>query len=171
MLLGEYGLSFDDPGAREFVATMQATLDALGSGSIYWNSRLRDPWSPWAEDGSAGIGLPALAHPYARAIPGTPVSMASDEATHGFRLTYNTTAQQPSVAGLPEKDTVEIWLPGEWYPNGVEVSSSVPEGAWSWDWDAGSGILSVTAAQVCGRQDIEVTPARRDRGEPGPPHG
>ncbi|MBS1905869.1 MAG: cellulase family glycosylhydrolase [Actinobacteria bacterium] len=156
LLLGEYGLSFDDPGAGAFVARVQATLDDLGAGSVYWNATPADSWSPWAPDGAPGPGLDALARPYARAIPGVPVGMRAERTRRLFRLQY--AAGSDPAPGASAEETVELWLPPRWYPHGVDVACSpAPEG-WRWHWDAPTGSLTLHAPPVVGPRLIRVMP-------------
>lgn len=167
VLLGEYGLSFDDPGAAAFVAQVQATTDDLGVGSVYWNASLDDSWSPWNLDGTPGAGLAALARPYARAVPGTPAGMSADPATRRFRLQYATDAGVATRAAGAAADvapnaaapeTVELWLPARWYPHGIDVACSPDPDGWRWEWDAASGSLTLHAPSVVGPRLIRVSP-------------
>lgn len=143
IILGEFGLDTTLPGALDFVERIYATATEMGAGVSYWS---RDPgsWGPYEEDGTARNLVPALDHPYPRAVAGTPTSWRG--GPERLELTYRPDA---SISA-----PTEIYLPVRTFPNGAQVS-----GGEAANWDAGTRILTLRAPETPDETTVTLTPA------------
>lgn len=127
IILGEFGLNTERPGALEYVDKVVSDMAGAGISSVYWS---RDPgsWGPYEEDGTKRNLIDTLRRAYPRAVAGTPLSWGTEDGE--FALTL-----------LPDGDVTaptEIFLPPEEFPNPLVRGGEIES------WDPESGILEVT---------------------------
>ncbi|OUS03780.1 hypothetical protein A9Q81_06510 [Gammaproteobacteria bacterium 42_54_T18] len=136
MIVGEFGGSDHVKGFRDYLNDTLNMFDMMGSGWAYWSN---DPggWGLLDEDRKETPKVDHLVRPYPRAIAGQPIAFSFDFDTKIFSLEF---AEKDGVIG-----PTEIHLPDRHYPNGWRISSSDPQGRWSYDWDAHRQILSLTS--------------------------
>ncbi|MGW0735169.1 cellulase family glycosylhydrolase [Streptomyces sp. NPDC002851] len=142
VIIGEFGLDVNLPGAMTYVERVQRMADEMGAGIAYWSN---DPgsWAPWEGDGKPTRLLPVLDRPYPRAIAGDPVAYVWDAA--GKRLTVRWRGR-PAVTG-----GTEIYLPERHFPDGARVSGGHQE-----SWNPKTRTLTVSSGP--GMHDVGITP-------------
>lgn len=152
MLIGEFGLSWQMPGAREWLREALEVADQTGSGWAYWSYEIDDGEGSWGLATTTGEETPhvdELVRTYARAIAGQPTSMSFDPDTNHFEVTFE-------EAGV--EAPTEIFVPDRRYPGGFDVTSSDADGTWSQSWDPDKQVLSVTSDPGEAEHTITVVP-------------
>jgi hypothetical protein len=105
----------------------------------------------YADGAPKEVFFPHLARPYPRVTAGELRSFHFDEASSVFTMEFD------NRAGLAP--AVEIHVNADLhYPDGFAVSSSDPEGAWSYSFDAAAFTLSVTCDPDSPGHVITVAP-------------
>ena len=152
MMVGEWGLTRpEDPGMDLFVADSLATLDRRTSGWSVFNWCRGDGYCPIDADGNDRDGMGQIFQPYARAIAGAPTSSVWDPATNALVVKYrDNAATGPTEIFLPETRA---------YPDGWKVLTSAPDGTWTWDFDAETGVLEVDIPDAGTDYAVCVVPA------------
>ncbi len=138
IILGEFGLDTNKPGAINYVKKVYAVADSIGAGVAYW-SRDNGSWGPYEEDGTARNLVAALDRLYPRAIAGTPHSWTLDGDNLELTLTPHPDITAPT----------EFQLPTTGFANGAEVT-----GATITNYDPETRILQV---EVRGTTKTTVT--------------
>ncbi|MFD4179555.1 cellulase family glycosylhydrolase [Rhodococcus sp. NPDC058514] len=144
IILGEFGLDTTLPGALDYVDRVYATAAEIGAGVAYW-SRDDGSWGPYEEDGSARNLVPALDHPYPRAIAGTPTHWSADPDR--LELTFR---PDPEIAA-----PTEVYLPRRTFPSGARVDG----GAEVLSWNEETRILSLRGHESADGVTVTLTPA------------
>jgi endoglycosylceramidase len=138
MMVGEFGLSEDRPGALKFLHETLAMYDKITSGWFYW-SYDRGSWGLQDQEGQELKKADVLVRPYPRKIAGTQPHFSWQPGQRTFSLSFIS-----AVANHPPPAT-EVYLPPRVWPagwrlinNGVEISHS---------YDSATSILSIQAKQ------------------------
>ncbi len=152
MLVGEWGIAHPDAGGMDqFVADSLRTLDDVTSGWSVFNWCAGDGYCPIDAAFADRPGIEQIFQPYARAIAGAPTSSDWDPATGLLRVRYTDNAAT---------GTTDIFVPeSRRYPAGWQVTSSAPDGAWSWTFDETTGVLAVTVDDTGAAHAVCVQPA------------
>jgi endoglycosylceramidase len=136
----------------EHLEEVMEVADSRTSGWAYWAYDRGGGWDLIAFDGSEKDKVDVLVRTYPRRIAGKPLRYSYQPASRVFELHF---ADMPGVTG----PTV-IYLPARrFYPEGWQVTSSDPDGAWSSEWDPDRELLSVTADPAQDRHTISISPA------------
>ncbi|MCA9530509.1 MAG: cellulase family glycosylhydrolase [Myxococcales bacterium] len=132
--IGEWGVTGVN-GSQLLLAKVLDMSDQLMIGWTYWSM---DPGgygfvdapvpggdsSTWVENDKADL----LVRPFPQAVAGQPISFGYDTDTRVFTLKFDT---KPGVKG-----PTEIFVPvARHYPEGIELTSTDPDGTWSWKMD------------------------------------
>lgn len=132
VILGEFGLDTNLPGALDYVGDVYEIAAKHGFGVAYW-SRDDGSWGPY-EDGQKRNLVQALARPYPRAVAGKLGQVTATSSRLEFDVTPDSAASEPT----------EVWLPPTFgniaaddeTVNGVDV-----QGAEVVDWDGKNRVL------------------------------
>ncbi|QKJ18144.1 cellulase family glycosylhydrolase [Microbacterium hominis] len=138
VILGEFGLNTELPGAIDYVELMYETSDASGFGVVYWS---RDPgsWGPYDAEGEPRNLVEAVSRPYPRAVAGDLRSWEVGPDVLTIRL---------GAAGGGDIDggrsgggaaVSEAYLPADGFPDGAEIT-----GGEIVAWDAATGVIGFT---------------------------
>lgn len=153
MLIGEFGLSWGMPGAREWLREALKVSDEIGGGWAYWSFETDsgpDNWGLISPTGEETPHVNELSRTYARAVAGYPESMQLDPDTNTYRITFKETGVTAPT---------EIFVPAaRHYPDGFRVTSSDPDGAWTQSWDPDRQIVTVTSDPSQPSHTITVEP-------------
>ncbi|MBK6578889.1 MAG: cellulase family glycosylhydrolase [Sandaracinaceae bacterium] len=126
IVMGEWGLDMNFPGATRFVDELLQMSDEMMVGWAQWSW---DPNGGWSMFDQGGEGEPRwverplleqLVRTYPLRVAGEPVSIAFEPATAELRLVFE------SRAGV--RGDTEIFVPRRRYPEGFEVVVSDEEG-------------------------------------------
>ncbi len=145
--IGEWG-GADQPRMDVYVQEVTAMADRLMAGWAYWSW---DPggWSPVEADGTTiSANGRRLLRVQPRAIAGTPDDFAWDPAQRSFKMAW---AERSDAVG-----PTELAVPGELFPEGVEVrldgrSARV-------DWDKDRSVLRLAPDRGRAHHDVCVAP-------------
>lgn len=129
VILGEFGLNTERPGALEYVEKVLTEMGGAGISTAYW-SRDAGSWGPYDDEGNARNLVSSLNRPYPRAVAGTPLRWAAADGELTVEMIPD------PVLGVP----TEIYLP----PG--EFIDPVVRGGQIVSWDAGTGLLEVDVA-------------------------
>lgn len=141
IILGEFGLDTNLPGAIDYVEAVYAMTDDMGAGVTYWS---RDPgsWGPYESDGTARNLVAALDRPYPRLVAGDPLNWESTTGRLELTLVPNENISAPT----------EIYLPPKQFKTTPKV-----DGARLVDWDADSGIALLEISGKVSAKTIIIT--------------
>jgi endoglycosylceramidase len=133
-LIGEFGVTDAVVGGPEHIRDVADMADRALSGWAYWEYN-SDAFGFLRADGTEKPKAAALVRTYPRAVAGKPLYVRYDAASHDFALAFAET-------GVP--GPTEIYVPSaRFFPQGFEVYTSDPDGAWSSTWDADREVLSI----------------------------
>jgi endoglycosylceramidase len=135
--VGEYGITWETPGAAEYLRDLQNLFDFYGFGSAYWEYARGDSgFGVEYPDGSERPVVDVLVRPLPRRVAGDPVRFGPAALSGSWQLTW--------TGGRQIDAPTEIFVPaGRHYPNGFEVRSSDLPGRWDYEWDETTEILRV----------------------------
>jgi hypothetical protein len=135
--VGEYGMSWELPGADDYLSDLQALYDHYGFGSAYWEYvRGNSGFAVEDPEGNERPVVDVLVRPIPRRISGTPVTYGYAPFTRRWRITW--------TGGRDIDTPTEIFVPASrHYPDGFSVRSTDFPGSWDWDWDEETEILRV----------------------------
>ena len=149
VLIGEFGLATNHPGADAFLRDALAMADATTSGWAYWAYE-DGGWGPFDRDGNETVVAEALVRAYPRRVAGNPIAYGFDPEARTFALVWD---EKPGVRGA-----TRIFVPADrMYPNGFDVAVSDPGGLRS-RWDPERQILTVRADRHESRHVLLITP-------------
>ena len=114
MVVGEFGLGEDQPGALEFLQDVLPMFDAITSGWFYW-SYDRGSWGLQNSEGEENKKADILVYPYPRKVAGMEPRFTWRHAEKVFTFSYH-------VDGMHALPT-EIYLPPRTWRNGWELNS------------------------------------------------
>lgn len=142
IILGEFGLNTERPGALDYVETVLSEMGRAGIGTAYW-SRDDGPWGPYDSDKQPRNLVDVLNRPYPRAVAGTPLRWEiGDDGALTLEMIPDPELEVPTVFYLPPEEFSQPRV------NGGEVLS----------WDPDTGLLEVEAAAPSnGEGVVEVT--------------
>jgi endoglycosylceramidase len=152
LMCGEFGMNPDIAGQNAYLWQSLQMFNRSLSGWAYWE------WGYVSQHLAAEDQKPSyktyideLAQPYPRAIAGAPLAirLARDPATLEIEF-----LPDPRVAA-----PTEIFISSKrWFPNGFVVTSTDPDGAWSYTYDQAHDVLSVTGDRHAAWTQITVAP-------------
>lgn len=122
MMVGEFGLNEDQPGALDFLRDVLEMYDKTTSGWFYWSY---DPgsWGLQNQDGEENLKANFLIYPYPQKIAGVQPSFSWQSDKRVFSLTFfaiDTNVLQTEIY-LPPRSWPDGW---ELINQGVEISQS-----------------------------------------------
>lgn len=144
IILGEFGLNTERPGALEYVETVLSEMSAAGISTAYW-SRDAGSWGPYDENGEARNLVAALNRPYPRAVAGTPIRWGVEDGALRLEMIPDATIDAPT----------EIYLPP------TKFTDPLVRGGERVAWDDETGLLHVTVTP----SPDPVTLTIQERGE------
>lgn len=141
LVVGEFGMVSAAGGVADYMRDVTDLFDEyLASWTVWcWH---HDNTQFGLVDGAGenkAVFFPSLSRPYPRATMGRVRSLAYDQDAVEFTIAFANVATGPP-------DT-RIWLP-EVFGDDVEVWCSDAAGAWSWEFDAATRELTITANPV-----------------------
>ncbi len=145
IILGEFGLDTDQPGAAAFLAKVVATAEDMGAGWLYWS---RDPgaWGPYDDAGAPRNVVEVFATP-------TPVAVA------GTLLDWDTTSEELTIRWRPAAGVTTVRVPTtSWGLLEPVVTSET--GVRAVRWDPRSGTLELGTSGSAEVVEVRVTPRR-----------
>lgn len=147
---GEWGGPADQDRFDTYVADVMAMADRQHAGWAYWSW---DPggWGPLTGDHDVSANGELLFRVQPAAIAGTPADFTWDAATRTFTMTWT---ERSDAAG----PTI-ITVPATLYPDGVDVTMTDDDGAWSHDWDPERSRLTIEADRTADEHTLTITPA------------
>ena len=154
LLVGEYGIDPASPVANRWITAELDLQDRLRAHSTFWlwEEISSGHWGLYdgeSADGGERVGRThALSRVYARAVPGTVVEHAFDDAANTLRLRYQARGNAP----------LELFVPPRRYPDGFVLRCdgrplALPR-------SATSGVVQVRCGRGSGERLVEVDPAR-----------
>jgi endoglycosylceramidase len=147
MMVGEFGLDENKPGALAFLTKALNVFDNIASGWTYW-SYDRGGWGILSQEGEEMQKAEVLERPYPQKVAGTQPEYHWNPVDKVFTLSYETTTSKlPTEIYLPNRHWPEGW---QLVNQGVEIESSFNEE---------TRVLSVTAKEA-GLVKIEIVPAK-----------
>ena len=122
LMVGEFGLSEDKPGALDFLMDVLPMYDAITSGWFYW-SYDRGSWGLDNEQGQENKKTDILVYPYPRKIAGTQPQFKWDHRQRVFSLSYraDNLSHLPTEIYIPPRTWGNAW---ELTNHGVEITQS-----------------------------------------------
>lgn len=142
VILGEFGLDTNLPGALDYIRHVYSVMDEMGGGVAYW-SRDNGSWGPYEDDGSTRRNLvPVLDRSYPRAVAGTPHSWTSADGRLELAVTPDASISEPT----------EFYLPASEFPDGADAQGAEVTG-----WDADTRILQVEISGEGKRTTVVLT--------------
>jgi hypothetical protein len=128
-MVGEFGLSEDQPGALKFLDDVLEMYDKVTSGWFYW-SYDRGSWGLQNEAGAEHRKADVLVRPYPQKIAGAQPRYSWQPQQRAFSLSFNT------AEAFDSSLTTEVYLPPRAWPDGwrlinhgVDISHTYdPEG-------------------------------------------
>jgi len=153
LLVGEYGIDPASPVANRWITAELDLQDRLRAHSTFWlweeiSSGRWGLYDGESADGGERVGRThALSRVYARAVPGTVVEHAFDDAANTLRLRYQARGSAP----------LELFVPPRRYPDGFVLRCdgqplAVPR-------SAKNGVVQVRCGRGSGERLVEVEPA------------
>jgi endoglycosylceramidase len=153
LLVGEYGIDPASPVANRWITAELDLQDRLRAHSTFWlwEEISSGHWGLYdgeSADGGERVGRThALSRVYARAVPGTVLEHAFDDASNTLRLRYQARGSAP----------LELFVPPRRYPNGFVLRCdgqplAVPR-------SAKNGVVQVRCGRGGGERLVEVEPA------------
>ena len=153
LLVGEYGIDPASPVANRWITAELDLQDRLRAHSTFWlwEEISSGHWGLYdgeSADGGEHVGRTrALSRVYARAVPGTVVEHAFDDAASTLRLRYQARGDAP----------LELFVPPRRYPDGFVLRCdgrplAVPR-------SAKNGVVQVRCGRGGGERLVEVEPA------------
>jgi endoglycosylceramidase len=139
MMVGEFGLSEDKPGALDFLRDALAMYNKTSIGWFYW-SYDRGSWGLQNQDGAENRKADVLVYPYPQKIAGTQLSFGWEPEKRVFSLSFN------ASAGSGQSPTTEIYLPPRSWPEGWKLVNQGVEISQSFDPE--TNILSIQPRQA-----------------------
>ncbi len=153
LLIGEFGVTDGLPGGLDYLADVLDLADRLTSGWTVWDYEPSTGGYSFIDGARAEKPekLALLDRPYPRAVAGRPswIRFVREEAL--FAMAFR---NEPGATGV-----TEIHVPERHYPAGFQVLSSDADGTWSWSFDAGTRVLSVSADPATPTHVVFVLPA------------
>jgi endoglycosylceramidase len=154
LLVGEYGIDPASPVANRWITAELDLQDRLRAHSTFWlwEEISSGHWGLYdgesADGGERVARTHALSRVYARAVPGTVVEHAFDDAANTLRLRYEARGSAP----------LELFVPPRRYPGGFVMRCdgrplATPR-------SAKDGIVQVRCGRDGGERVVEVEPAR-----------
>lgn len=137
IILGEFGLNTDRPGALDYVEKVLAEMGEVGISTAYW-SRDDGSWGPYDEEKNPRNLVSAMNRPYPRAVAGTPLGWGMDGEEFVLHLDSD-----------PALGTTEFYLPPGQFPN------PLVRGGEQVLWDPDSGLLEVRT-ETLGETSIAI---------------
>jgi endoglycosylceramidase len=138
MMVGEFGLNENQPGALDFLRDVLAMYDKTTSGWFYW-SYDRGSWGLQNQDGEENQKAGILLYPYPQKIAGTRPRFSWQWEERIFSLSFN------AVTVNEQSQVTEIYLPPRSYPEGWKLINQGIEISQSFDSE--SNILSIQPQQ------------------------
>lgn len=114
MMVGEFGLSEDEPGALKFLDAALKMFDQITSGWFYW-SYDRGSWGLENQEREELQKVDVLVRPYPQKIGGTEPRFCWYPEDRIFSLSYN------SVTSDDSSNATEIYLPSRAWPGGWKL--------------------------------------------------
>ena len=147
---GEWGGPADQDRFDTYIADVLAMADRQHAGWAYWSW---DPggWGPLTGDHDVSANGELLFRVQPAAIAGTPVDFAWDAADRTFTMTWT---ERDDAAG----PTI-ITVPATLYPDGIDVTMTDDDGAWSHDWDPERSRLTIEADRTADEHTLTITRA------------
>jgi hypothetical protein len=136
MMVGEFGLNEDKPGALDFLSESLAMFDNITSGWFYW-SYDRGSWGLENEEGEELKKTGVLGRPYPMRIAGTQPVYSWQPEQRIFSMSFS------SAPSRDHAKPTEIYLPPRAWPEGWELINHGVE--ISYAYDKSRYILSVEA--------------------------
>lgn len=137
-VLTEFGVSPETEGYDLYLRDLLQSLDEQSAGWFYWgyDRYEHNGFAMLWNDGTETPITDHLVRPYPRATAGKLLRYGFDPVTRVFEMTFENRA---GTTGGTEIFTAASRV----YGGGFQVSSSDPDGTWSYDYDAGSQIVRV----------------------------
>ncbi len=148
LLVGEWSM-LNWYGLQDRIIFFDDTLrmfESTTSGWAYWDCGFffREPFPD--------VIQPMLTRPYPRRIAGAPVSRSYEEATGRLSIVFR---QIKGVEG-----PTEIYLGADRnYPDGWVLTTTDPEGAWSYEWDEARSVIRIWTDPQQPEHTISIFPA------------
>ena len=139
IILGEFGLDTNLPGALDYINLVYRTADEMGAGVAYW-SRDDGSWGPYDENKQPRNLVSALDRAYVRSTSGTPVSWKSSAE----ELVFTVVVEGGSA-------TAQVYLPTSRASSAPVVKGAALE---KWDEELSIATLTITGA---GRHEVRVS--------------
>jgi len=148
LLVGEFGLNENQPGALKFLRDVLAMYDQITSGWFYW-SYDRGSWGLQTQEGEEKQKTNVLVRPYPQRIAGIQSEFSWHPVRRIFSLSYNT------MTSIDQSQVTEVYLPPRSWPEGwklvnygVDISHA---------FDSARNILSIEPKQT-GEVKIGIQP-------------
>jgi endoglycosylceramidase len=135
MLVGEFGLNLQAPGATDFMHDALEMMDKTSSGWAYWAYLKKNKWSPFNDDDSNKEARDIMVRPYPQLVAGQPVSYGYDVEENKFWLNF--------IADSQIEAPTEIYLPEKNYPNGWDLKIDQDKELWKSQWIENRRILQI----------------------------
>lgn len=126
IILGEFGLDTERPGALDFVEKVLTDMGEAGISTAYW-SRDDGTWGPYDADKQPRNLVEVLNRPYPRAVAGTPIRWGTEEGVFTLEMVPDPALSAPT----------ELYLPPDRYVDPVVFGGELVS------WDDTSGRLQV----------------------------
>jgi endoglycosylceramidase len=126
LMVGEFGLSENQPGAMKFLSDVLPMFDEITSGWFYW-SYDRTDWGLHDEDWQDLMKTNLLVRPYPRRIAGEQPAFHWNPKRKIFSMSFL------SAASIGRSQTTELYLPPRSWPNGWELINTGVEILQSFD--------------------------------------
>lgn len=132
LMVGEFGLGEDKPGALKFLNDVLAMYDKITSGWFYW-SYDRGSWGVLDSDGQELRKAAVLERPYPQKIAGTKPSFRWEPGQRTFSLSFDCSRQLEPPTRLDESPATQVYLPARAWPEGWNLVNLGVEIAQSYD--------------------------------------
>ena len=132
MMVGEFGLNENQPGALDFLRDVLAMYNTTTSGWFYWSFD-RGSWGMENSDGEENRKADVLIYPYPQKIAGTHPTFSWQQDEKVFSLSFSVV----ETTALP----TEIYIPPRSWPNGWELTNHGVEISQSFDEE--TNVLSI----------------------------
>ena len=137
-LLGEFGAADTTEGFEPYLNDLMAALDESASGWTYWSYDKGGGFSILDSCGREKANLLPLIRTYPQKVAGEIVSYSYDPDSREFELTF----RNKTCAAGP----TEIFVPSERvYDGSFLVTSTDPEGTWSYTFDPDREVIALDA--------------------------
>ena len=150
-LLGEFGAADTTEGFEPYLNDLMAALDESASGWTYWSYDKGGGFSILDSCGLEKANLLPLIRTYPQKVAGEIVSYSYDPGSREFELTFR---NKTSASG-----PTEIFVPSERiYDGNFLVTSTDPEGTWSYTFDPYREIIALEANPGSSTHTVRIVP-------------